>query len=482
MYGLKKKVRKIFKFLSKKTKKLNLFDFFEYFSVTARCISHTDDKDTDKTSKLGTSRHLTFCVYDCPMADGSVKKVNFFLLFPRYSYYFSLNLIIIFLIYTTQKSRGLQPFLQRKVSGSENMLTFVAEVKYPKGTGIICAVSFQPIFTELSEFDLELTFLATRLKAEGSGIAMWLIQQALSVLRPLRFKNLYCQSCMNVMGFYNRLGFEDIPSGSIKGLYYEWKECRLMTTTFDKLLNKLDSYFINKNADKDIIFILEIDAAPRSFSQIESKNVDLSKLKYEQILDAVSSGSEEEAFIELPPFDLDQLAESAKISVPLTAPEPEPLTVSVPEPKPLAVSVPEPLTAPLAEPLTAPLAEPEPLTAPEPLNLSVSEPLAEPEPLTLSVPELLAAPEPEPLAVSAESKRVELRNKRKRLQLEMEAIDHEEEEIELQELKDKLNNRILELSAAATATAAAVAAEQTLLDEVDQSWELLRSLEAKRQK
>ena len=57
------------------------------------------------------------------------------------------------------------------------MITFVAEVQYPKGLGIICAVSFQPIFRNETTVDLEITFLATRLNTEGSGIAIWLLHQ-----------------------------------------------------------------------------------------------------------------------------------------------------------------------------------------------------------------------------------------------------------------------------------------------------------------
>ena len=83
----------------------------------------------------------------------------------------------------TQKSRGLEPFLQRKIRGSENMVTFVAECNYPKGKGIISAVSFQPMFNTDGNNDLELTFLATRLNAEGSGMAMWLIHQVIFLSR-----------------------------------------------------------------------------------------------------------------------------------------------------------------------------------------------------------------------------------------------------------------------------------------------------------
>ena len=59
------------------------------------------------------------------------------------------------------------------------MMTFVAEVQYPKGPGIICAVSFQPMFPAAADgsINFELTFLATRLSAEGSGMAIWLIYQ-----------------------------------------------------------------------------------------------------------------------------------------------------------------------------------------------------------------------------------------------------------------------------------------------------------------
>ena len=74
-------------------------------------------------------------------------------------------------------SKGLHPFLQRNVKGSENMITFIAEVQYPKGPGIICAVSFKPIFRSDDTIDIELTFLATKLNVEGSGMAIWLIHQ-----------------------------------------------------------------------------------------------------------------------------------------------------------------------------------------------------------------------------------------------------------------------------------------------------------------
>ena len=127
--------------------------------------------------------------------------------------------------------------------------------------------------------------------------------QALSVLRPLRFINLFVQSCQNdmTMRFYHRLGFKDIPYTDVNGLYYIWKECCLMKTSFDTLMNKLDSHFIACQTDEDIIFILDIDGAPRSFSQIDSKvekqepmtelvlDKPFSKLSYEQIIDAVSS-------------------------------------------------------------------------------------------------------------------------------------------------------------------------------------------------
>ena len=62
------------------------------------------------------------------------------------------------------------------------MMTFVAEVIYPMGKGIICAVSFQPIFHEDGTIDIELTFLATRLNVEGSGMAIWLIHQVCFVV------------------------------------------------------------------------------------------------------------------------------------------------------------------------------------------------------------------------------------------------------------------------------------------------------------
>ena len=91
------------------------------------------------------------------------------------------------------------------------MITFVAEVSYPKGPGIICAVSFQPIFRTDGSVDLELTFLATRLNAEGSGMAIWLIFQALNCLKSIKINNIYVQSCSGeghekTLRFYHRLG------------------------------------------------------------------------------------------------------------------------------------------------------------------------------------------------------------------------------------------------------------------------------------
>ena len=85
------------------------------------------------------------------------------------------------------------------------------QVQYPKGSGIICAVSFQPIFRVDNTIDLELTFLATRMSAEGSGMAIWLIHQALTLLKPMKFNNVYVQSCSGkanrrTLEFYHRLG------------------------------------------------------------------------------------------------------------------------------------------------------------------------------------------------------------------------------------------------------------------------------------
>ena len=95
--------------------------------------------------------------------------------------------------------------------GSENMITFVAEVSYPNGSGIISAVSFQPIFRIGGSIDIELTFLATRLNAEGSGMAIWLIFQALNSIKSIKFNNMYVQSCCGsgyekTIRFYHRLG------------------------------------------------------------------------------------------------------------------------------------------------------------------------------------------------------------------------------------------------------------------------------------
>ena len=84
------------------------------------------------------------------------------------------------------------------------MITFVAEVQYPKGLGVICAVSFQPIFRNESTVDLEITFLATRLNAEGSGMAIWLLHQVI-----INF-TVYCLTSRNnfnfcIVNFANRL-------------------------------------------------------------------------------------------------------------------------------------------------------------------------------------------------------------------------------------------------------------------------------------
>ena len=63
-------------------------------------ISHLNEKDITKTNQLATKRELGFYAYNCRMTDGTIKKV----------------------------SKGLQPFLKREIKGSENMITFVAEV------------------------------------------------------------------------------------------------------------------------------------------------------------------------------------------------------------------------------------------------------------------------------------------------------------------------------------------------------------------
>lgn len=77
----------------------------------------------------------------------------------------------------------------------------------PRGKSIICAVSFLPIFREETT-DLEITFLATRLSAEGSGIAMWLIHQSLLSIQSMSITTIYVQSCdeERTLEFYNRLG------------------------------------------------------------------------------------------------------------------------------------------------------------------------------------------------------------------------------------------------------------------------------------
>jgi len=98
------------------------------------------------------------------------------------------------------------------------MITFVAETRYPHGSGIICAVSFQPIFRDDGSIDLELTFLASRLNIEGSGIAIWLIFHALNALKSMKINKVYVQSCSGdehapiiqkherTLKFYHRLG------------------------------------------------------------------------------------------------------------------------------------------------------------------------------------------------------------------------------------------------------------------------------------
>jgi hypothetical protein len=74
----------------------------------------------------------------------------------------------------------------------------------------VSAVSYQPIFTD-GRTDLEITFLATRLSAEGSGMAMWLIYNSLKVLLSMNFKNVYVQSCPQPINFYHKLGAYPFP-------------------------------------------------------------------------------------------------------------------------------------------------------------------------------------------------------------------------------------------------------------------------------
>ena len=82
---------------------------------------------------------------------------------------------------------------------------------YPRGPSIVCAVAFQPIFLKNDTIDLELTFLATRMTAEGSGLALWLIYHALISLTSMNIDKVYVQSCSEkgkerTLEFYHKLG------------------------------------------------------------------------------------------------------------------------------------------------------------------------------------------------------------------------------------------------------------------------------------
>jgi len=144
------------------------------------------------------------------------------------------------------------------------MITFVAEVKYPQGTGFVSAVSFQPIFKTDGILDLELTFLATTLKAEGNGIAIWLVCQSMIVLSSMKWNNVYVQSCLHerTLAVYHRLSFTDISYDDVSGLFFLWKNCQLMITSFDKLLLNLTS--------DDVMFVSSIEGIPQS--HITQKN------------------------------------------------------------------------------------------------------------------------------------------------------------------------------------------------------------------
>ena len=68
--------------------------------VSCKMISHDDEVNIVKTGQLALKRKLGFEVNDCKMTNGKIKK----------------------------KSTGIQPFLRRKVVGSENMVTFISQV------------------------------------------------------------------------------------------------------------------------------------------------------------------------------------------------------------------------------------------------------------------------------------------------------------------------------------------------------------------
>jgi len=81
-------------------------------------------------------------------------------------------------------------------------------VDCPRGKSIICAFSCQPMFRSDGSVDLEITFLATRMTVEGSGMALWLIRESLITLSTMKIKNVYVQSCtgFRTLTFYHKLG------------------------------------------------------------------------------------------------------------------------------------------------------------------------------------------------------------------------------------------------------------------------------------
>lgn len=85
---------------------------------------------------------------------------------------------------------------------------FVFQAMWTRGISIICSISLQPIFHENSITDIEITFLATRLRVEGNGMAVWLMYHSLNSFKSMKFHNIYVQSCTSVktMAFYHKLG------------------------------------------------------------------------------------------------------------------------------------------------------------------------------------------------------------------------------------------------------------------------------------
>lgn len=56
--------------------------------------------------------------------------------------------------------------------------------------------------------DIEIAFLATKMNAEQSGMAIWLIFNSINQLKPMNFNNIYVQSCNypDTLRFYHKLG------------------------------------------------------------------------------------------------------------------------------------------------------------------------------------------------------------------------------------------------------------------------------------